>query len=193
MKKQIRIGADPFPPYQYYDGQGILRGSDFERVRGAGAGAAGFEMEFEIDEWSRIEGAFYERRLDTVFQVQKTPEREKHFLFSKPLRNAVTEFITVRADIKADSFENLAAGNCRFGLIQNYAYGEPLDSLNPILKTLHPDQESLLAAIAGQKVDAGVFDQGVKNFLMEKLGLSTIYTLPSPNFFAPPVHGFSRW
>jgi polar amino acid transport system substrate-binding protein len=189
LKQQIRIGADPFPPYQYYDGRGILRGSDFERVREAGA-AAGFEMEFEIGEWDRIERSFYERRLDAVFQVQKTPEREKHFLFSKLLRNAVTEFITGRADSKADSFEDLVAGNCRFGLIRNYAYGEPLDSLNPALKTLYPDQESLLVAIAEKEVDAGVFDQGVKNFLMEKLGISAIYTLPSLNFLRPLYMAF---
>jgi polar amino acid transport system substrate-binding protein len=189
LKKQIRIGADPFPPYQYYDDQGILRGSDFEHVRAAGV-AVGFEMEFELGEWSLMERSFYERRLDAVFQVQKTPEREKHFLFSKLLRNAVTEFITGHDDIKADSFENLVAGNFRFGLIQNYAYGEPIDSLNPALKALYPDQEALLAAIAKKKVDVGVFDQGVKNFLMEKLGISTVYALSSLSFLRPLYMAF---
>ncbi|MDR3122654.1 MAG: transporter substrate-binding domain-containing protein [Treponema sp.] len=189
MKKQLRIGADPFPPYQYYDDQKILRGSDFEHIRAAGT-AAGFAMEFTIDEWSRVERMFYERQLDAVFQVQKTPEREKHFLFSKLLRNAVTEFITGRADMKADSFEDLAAGACRLGLMQNYAYGEPLDSLNPALKTLYLDQESLLVAIAAKEVDAGVFDQGVKDFLMEKLGISTVYTLAALSFLRPLYMAF---
>jgi ABC-type amino acid transport substrate-binding protein len=58
------------------------------------------------------------------------------------------------------------------------------------LKTAYPDQESLLIAIAEKKVDAGVFDQGVKNFLMEKLGLPEIYVLSSLSFLRPLYMAF---
>jgi ABC-type amino acid transport substrate-binding protein len=189
LKKQIRIGADPFPPYQYYDRQGVLRGSDYEHVLSAGT-TAGFEMEFEVDEWSLIEKKFFDKQLDAVFQVQKTPEREKRCIFSKLLRNAVTEIVTGKADLKAGLFSDLTQGGYRLGVIQNYAYGEPLDSLNPGLKAAYPDQESLLTAIAEKKVDAGVFDQGVKNFLIEKLGLSGIYVLSSLSFLRPLYMAF---
>lgn len=189
MKKQIRIGADPFPPYQYYDSQRELRGSDYEHIFSAG-NRAGFEMEFEIDEWSLVEKRFFDRQLDAVFQVQKTPEREKRCLFSKLLRNAVTEIVTGKAGITASSFSDLTKGDYRLGVIQNYAYGEPLDSLKPGLKTAYPDQESLLTAIAEKEVDAGVFDQGVKNFLMEKLNLPGIYVLSSLSFLRPLYMAF---
>jgi ABC-type amino acid transport substrate-binding protein len=184
LKKQIRIGADPFPPYQYYDDQGVPRGSDFDLVFSAGK-AAGFEMEFELGEWSLIEKRFYDRQFDAVFQVQKTPEREKRCLFSKLLRNAATEVVTGKTDIKVGSFGELAGGDYRLGVIKNYAYGEPLDSLDSKLKAEYPDQASLLTAIAEKEVDAGIFDQGVKNFLMEKLGLSNIYALPALTFLRP--------
>jgi polar amino acid transport system substrate-binding protein len=189
LKKRIRIGADPFPPYQYYDSHGELRGSDYEHVFSAGT-RGGFEMEFEVDEWSLIEKKFFDQKLDAVFQVQKTPEREKRCLFSKLLRNAVTEVVTGKANIKAGSFSDLIKDGCRLGVIQNYAYGEPLDSLHPELKVAYPDQESLLTAIAEKKVDAGIFDQGVKNFLMEKLGFSEIYVLSALSFLRPLYMAF---
>jgi hypothetical protein len=33
--KQIKIGADPFPPYQYYDESGSIRETDYEEIKAA--------------------------------------------------------------------------------------------------------------------------------------------------------------
>ncbi|MDR2151927.1 MAG: transporter substrate-binding domain-containing protein, partial [Helicobacteraceae bacterium] len=59
----LKIGADPFPPYQYYDADRILRGLDYEKIKEAGA-KAGFELEFIIEDWSLIEEKFSQKRLD---------------------------------------------------------------------------------------------------------------------------------
>jgi hypothetical protein len=54
IKRHLIIGADPFPPYQYYDVNGFLQGTDYERIKNADA-KSGFELEFIIEDWALVE------------------------------------------------------------------------------------------------------------------------------------------
>jgi ABC-type amino acid transport substrate-binding protein len=184
MKTKLRIGADPFPPYQYYDEDGVLRGSDYETVRAAGE-KAGFEMEFIIGEWSLIEKKMSAGELDAVFQVQKTPEREERFCFSKLLRKAVTEIITGDEVLALSSCAGIPAGGLTLGVQANYSYGGEVDALDDACKKEYGSGEALLRAVQNREVDAGVFDRGVKNYLMEQKGIQGIRALEELSFDRP--------
>lgn len=190
MKQKLFIGADPFPPYQYYDTDGVLKGSDYDTVKAAGE-KAGFEMDFLVDEWNIVEAKVLSGELDAVFQVQKTPQREERFHFSKLLRNAVTEVITGNPQLTISSYEEIESKNLRLGVLQSYAYGDEVDRLDSRYKHEYPGNESLLEAIQTRQVDLGIFDAGVKQYLMEKLSISGLYTIEPLTFFRPLYIAFN--
>jgi ABC-type amino acid transport substrate-binding protein len=185
MKTKLLIGADPFPPYQYYNNFGTLCGSDYEAVKKAGENA-GFAMDFVLDEWQLIETRMKNHELDAIFQLPKTPEREKIYCFSKLLRNAATEVITANSTLThIANYEEISTKKLSLGVMENFAYNEKVDSIDTALKTAFKTQESLLLAIRNGQVDLGVFDKGVKSFLMEKLSVTNLYALDALTFLRP--------
>jgi polar amino acid transport system substrate-binding protein len=183
-KKHLIIGADPFPPYQYYDANGILQGTDYSRIKDAGANA-GFELEFLIEDWVSIEQKFAQKKLDAVFQLPKTPEREKQYLFSKLLRNGVTEVVTGHPDIEISSVNDIEMKRYTLGIVEGISYGEDVKALNQQCTVHYQNNEDLLVAIGKQEVHFGIFDRGVKQFLIEKLSVKNIRAINALTFIRP--------
>ncbi|MDR2142204.1 MAG: transporter substrate-binding domain-containing protein [Deltaproteobacteria bacterium] len=188
-KTNLLIGADPFPPYQYYDDQGALVGLDYEKVRAAGQ-KAGFELEFILEDWALIEEKFAQKELDAVFQLPKTPEREKNYLFSKLLRNGVTEIVTGNPLLSVTAISEIGRKKLSLGLIEGIAYNEEIQALDQGRQQFYPDNEQLLLALGQQEVDFGVFDQGVRIFLMEKLAVQNITVIEALTFIRPLFMAF---
>ncbi|GHV04320.1 hypothetical protein AGMMS50229_05450 [Campylobacterota bacterium] len=184
MKQKLTIGADPFPPYQYIDSTGVLRGSDLLIVQTAGE-KAGFEIELIIDDWAVVWKRFELGELDAVFQLPKTPEREKLYLFSKLLRNANTEVITGDPSIEISALSEIETHKYTLGLIEGIAYGADADALNADRKIFFSNNEKLLKAISDRQVTFGIFDQGVKQFLMDKLSINNIRVISALTFIRP--------
>lgn len=190
--RKVCVGADPFPPYQYYDEAGCLQGSDFETVKDTFE-RAGFTAEVQLGPWDEIEAAVARGELDAVFQVQKTPQREAAYCFSDLLRNAVTEVITGDVNLADGSglhsaLHSWAEAETRgltVGVIKNYAYGEDVDRLRPEMKAAYDSQEALLHAIGAREVDLGIFDRGVRQYLQARLDVGEIYPIESLTFMRP--------
>jgi ABC-type amino acid transport substrate-binding protein len=180
-RNHLKIGADPFPPYQYYDSNGILQGMDYERIKTAGIDA-GFEIEFFVDDWTIIEQKFSQGDLDAIFQLPKTPEREKKYLFSKKLRDGVTEIVTGDSTVNISSIKDIEAKKYTIGVVDGISYGEEVNVLDPKCKIIYNDNEKLLSDIGKQKVNFGIFDQGVKQFIMGKLTIKNIYVINALTF-----------
>jgi polar amino acid transport system substrate-binding protein len=188
-RKHLIIGADPFPPYQYYDSTGILRGTDYERIKIAGE-KAGFELEFLIEDWMLIEQKFSQKKLDAVFQLPKTPEREGQYLFSKLLRNGITEVITGHPTLDILSINDIEKQKYTLGVVEGISYGEEVQSLSPESKTTCSNNEDLLVAIGKNEIDFGIFDRGVKEFLAEKLSIKNIRVINALTFIRPLFMAF---
>lgn len=82
---RIKVCADPFPPYQYVDRDGSMKGRDYELVVSR-LRAAGYDPEVCIAPWDRIYREFQAGEQDVLFQAQDSPERLEKFYFSKMLR-----------------------------------------------------------------------------------------------------------
>jgi polar amino acid transport system substrate-binding protein len=184
MPRRLRIGADPFPPYQYYDAQGLIQGSDYERIKNAGV-KAGFELEFLIEPWSLIEQQFSQKQLDAVFQLPKTPEREKQYLFSKLLRQGVTEVVTANPVLEIASINDIPRKKATLGIVDGISYGEEVEALEQRSKVTYQNNEDLLLAISKREADFGIFDQGVKQFLLEQLSINNIRAIEALTFIRP--------
>lgn len=184
MSKLIVVGADPFPPYQYYDEDGIIRGLDYERVKKAFENA-GYKIKIFLDEWQKVEEAIINKKIDAAFQVQLTPEREKRYYFSGLLRNAITEVISGNKELGLKSYSEITEKKLSVGVITNYAYGDAIDGIDASFKKSFNSQNELLKAINDMVVDIGVFDKGVKEYILKKEGLNNIFSLKNLEFNRP--------
>jgi ABC-type amino acid transport substrate-binding protein len=184
MNRTIRIGADPFPPYQSYCADGSVRGIDADRVTAAFR-AAGYDTEIILEDWPVVERMLNDGAVSAAFQVQPTPERLKKYRFSKLLRSAATELISSRAELKLDSYRQIEERNLTLGVIEGYTNGPDIDALDSRVKRTYPDNRSLLLAISRGETDLGVFDRGVKTFLMEENGIHNLYPVENMTFTRP--------
>jgi ABC-type amino acid transport substrate-binding protein len=162
---------------------------DYEKIKEAGA-KAGFELEFIIEDWSLIEEKFSQKRLDGIFQLPKTPEREKKYLFSKLLRSGITEVVTAHANVEILSINDIGAKGYKLGVVDGISYGEDVKALNENCKISYKNNEILLAAIEKQEADFGIFDKGVKEFLIKQLSAKNIRAIEALTFTRPLFMAF---
>ncbi len=182
----IKVGADPFPPYQYYAEDGTLRGVDYDMVKKS-FDYLGLRSEYIIKEWSEIQQMLERRELDVAFQVQPTPERLRRFQFSRLLRNAETQVLCTDKSLGINSYHDIADRELSLGIVEGYTNCYEIDHLPPNLKHVYASADTLLRAITDQEVDVGVFDKGVKEFLVEKHGIEGLYVI-EPLTFIRPLH-----
>ena len=161
-----------------------MKGSDYDLVKKAFK-LAGYDIEVKLDEWKKIEEDLINKVFDAAFQVQHTPEREKKYHFSDLLRNAVTEVVTGKEGLILNSYKEIEEKGLKIGVIDNYTYGDDVDSLDPSLKVTYPDQLPLLKAINDKEVDVGIFDKGVKEYLMKSAGITNIHSIKPLEFIRP--------
>jgi len=188
--KTLIIGADPFPPYQYIDDDGNIQGSDYATVKSI-IDKMGYPAKFIIDEWSIIEKKFKEKEIDLVFQVQKTPEREKYFYFSHKLRDAVTSIVTASNGTKYNSIDDLFLANAKIGVLKGYQYGELIDSIPAEYKEFFGSLDELLDSVNNGLTKFGVTDLGVFNHLNNNGKYDAIKVLDNFNFNRPLYVAFN--
>lgn len=186
--KKIKVCADPFPPYQYMDKDGSIKGRDYELVAGR-LRAAGYDPEVCIGPWDRIYREFWAGEQDVLFQAQDTPERLEKFYFSKMLRYAVTEIVTANPDLLALK-EYAGLAGYKVGVIAGFANGPEIDGLPDSCKVEFQGAAQVLQGICEKKVDCGVCDQGVKEYLMA--GRPVLYPIPALTYKRPLYVMFNR-
>lgn len=190
MNRLITVGADPFPPYQYYDKAGNIKGSDYELVKKAFE-KIGYEINIVLDEWKKIDDDITNKRIDAAFQVQYSIERQNKYFFSELFRNAITEVVTGNSELDINSYKEIEEKRLSIGVIANYTYGEDVDKIDLSLKVSYNDQTQLLKAINDKEVDIGIFDKGVKEYILEQEGFSNIHSIKSLEFIRPLYVVFS--
>jgi len=184
MDKLLTVGADPFPPYQYYNENHDVKGSDYEIVKKI-FNHAEYKIKVILNEWKKIEDLVINKKIDAAFQVQYTIEREKKYFFSGLFRNAVTEVITGNKSLDLKSYFEIEEKKLSVGVINNYTYGDDVDKIDSSLKKSFDEQNKLLKAINDRILDIGIFDKGVKEYLIKKEGFDNIFSIKNLEFIRP--------
>ncbi|ETI69457.1 transporter substrate-binding domain-containing protein [Neobacillus vireti] len=182
MKKYL-VGADPFPPYQFYNAMGVLEGSDYSHVEEI-INKMGATAEFILDDWSRIEKKLIDKEIDMAFQVQKTQEREKLYYFSNVFRNAVTTIIS-RTDEDMKFVEEIDLFDKKLAVIKGYKYGEVIDLLPERIKVYCNDQQEQVEFVMQNKADFAVVDLGVFEYQALKRNFKGVKILRHLDFSRP--------
>jgi len=115
---------------------------------------------------------------DGIFQITRTPERERRYVFSELLRTAETAFFAlsdqaIQLSETVDLREQLES-LLTLGVLSGYSYDPAIDSLDPTIKVEVDRQEDLLLGLKDKRFDLAVMDSGVAAFLADKLGISGI-------------------
>lgn len=172
-KKHVIIAADPFPPYQYFDENGNIIGTDAEICRNVLTNA-GFDVEVMLDDWGKVNEMVAEHTIDAVFQIAPTPARLAKFFFSDPYRNSYTDIVTADPDLAFSGREEFAASGTKVGMIGGYVYGDYYDyELKDVFVPYNSIEEQLRAVSSGE-VKTGVFDRGTREFKSNELGIDNI-------------------
>lgn len=182
--KVLNIGGDPFPPYQYLDENRNVHGLDYDIVKKT-VDLMGYESKFIIDEWSVIETMLKNKELDVLFQVQKTPEREKVYYFSEKLRDAVTSIVTSGDNVDYNVINDLFKDGSKLGVIENYQYGDEIDCIGVENKVQFKSLEDLCDSLNNKEIKFGVVDLGVFNFLNKENIYKNIKVIEKLNFNRP--------
>jgi ABC-type amino acid transport substrate-binding protein len=161
---KLKVGADPFPPYQYYDDKGVLQGFDYDLIDSV-IDSMGYSAEYYLDDWSEIEKKLINKEIDVAFQVQKTQEREDMYFFSDLFRSAITTVVTV--DDYVESYDELVKNDFKLAVISGYKYGDTIDQIPDGIKVFCKDQLEQLEMILDKKANFAVVDLGVFNYQLE--------------------------
>ncbi|WP_100065481.1 substrate-binding periplasmic protein [Miniphocaeibacter massiliensis] len=168
--KELIIGADYFPPYQYIDKDGEVKGSDYEFVKSI-FDKLDYNIKFIIDDWSIIEKKFINGEIDVAFQVQKTKEREKIAFFSKKFRDAKTGIVTNNEILykTIKKIEDIFNLEYFLGIIEGYKYGDVIDKIDKNYKKYYSDSDELLKYLNSAEARLAVFDIGVLNNIKDNI------------------------
>lgn len=180
----LHVGADPFPPYQYFLPDGTLTGIDYDKVKAA-FDKAGYDIKVTLTTFDQIWRMLDAGEMQAAFQVQPTPEREKRAKFSKLLRNAATEVITNNKDLKIENYKAIEEMGLKMGVMEGYTNGPDLDALSDSIKRPYADTDGLLLAVSKGEVDIAIFDKGVKEYTMQQMGIKNLYAFDHLTFYRP--------
>lgn len=181
---KVKVGADPFPPFQYYDDTGKLIGSDYDLVNRILLDI-GLAPEYFLDDWSDIEAKLIRGELDIAFQVQKTPEREAKYFFSEVFRNAVSSIVGRSGQECPIDVPSIEKERKKIAVISGYKYGAVIDDVRVENKIFKSSQSEVLLAVKNSEADFGVVDLEVYRFQDEENFADTIQVFEELNFDRP--------
>ena len=120
---KIRLGPDPnAPPLDFFNEKGEYKGltADYVRLIEKKLGCQ-FEI-VRMESWDSLLQAAYEKKIDIICAAKRTPEREKHLLFTKPFISVPEIIVTSKVTQKSLTIEELKG--LEVTMVEGYAVYE---------------------------------------------------------------------
>jgi len=171
----VKLVADPYPPYQFEE-NGRIIGVDHDVITES-LKVHGILAETSLYGWDECMAMMANGKADGIFQITRTPERTRRFLFSERLRTASTLFF------KRDGFEIDLDGaaqlvtrlrKLKIGVLSGYSYGPAIDSLSDSCKVERESSEGLLNGLLQDEFSLALMDHGVAAYLMKRMHIKGI-------------------
>jgi polar amino acid transport system substrate-binding protein len=121
----LKVGWDPWEPYQYEDASGAVSGMDVEIIRLL-ARDAGCAPAFVRGSWQDLLAQVRDGKIDILMGATPTAERQAYARFSPPYRNETFALFTRAEDAAAlapKTLAQLAQTGRRIGVTDGYYYG----------------------------------------------------------------------
>jgi len=124
------MGWDPWEPYQYEIAGGQVLGLDVDLLT-AMVRNADCSITFRKGTWRVLLEQLKEGEIDLLSGATRTADREEFAYFTEPYRDEQFSMYVATdrlEDLEQKSFEQLMEEGLRFGLVEDYFYGEPISS-----------------------------------------------------------------
>ena len=171
----VKLVADPYPPYQFEE-NGRIIGVDHDVITES-LKVRGISAETSLYSWDECMAMMDNRKADGIFQITRTPERARRFLFSDRLRTASTLFFKrtgfgINLDGTVDLLPRLR--NLKIGVLSGYSYDSAIDSLSDSCKVERESSEGLLGGLLQDEFFLALMDHGVAVYLMKRMHIKGI-------------------
>lgn len=128
---ELRMGWEPWKPYQYRDSDGNLKGLDIDLIR---AIATRMDCDLTLIEqpWARHLRELRAGRIDLAAGADYSPERARHAYFSDPYRTESVRLFMRHGEVDQYAFSELsdvAKEGLTVGVTRGYKYGDPFQAL----------------------------------------------------------------
>ncbi|MYL28133.1 MULTISPECIES: substrate-binding periplasmic protein [Halomonadaceae] len=128
---ELRMGWEPWKPYQYRDDQGDLRGLDIDLIR-AIANRMDCELALVKQPWMRHLRELREGRVDLAAGADYTPERADFAYFSRPYRTETVRLFMRQGEpdeYELSALKDVIERDLKIGITQGYDYGKQFEAL----------------------------------------------------------------
>ncbi|NQZ59543.1 MAG: transporter substrate-binding domain-containing protein, partial [Lentisphaeraceae bacterium] len=178
---QLNIGVTPeFAPYEFLNENNNHVGVTADMVH---LFSKRLNISCKVDpevKWTKIIELLKNKKIDFSMTLDKTPERQKHFLFTQSHHEIPLMLITRKNFRQINSIEEL--GNGTMAVVRGYISTQWLKKDFAFIKTIEFDSldEAFLAVSKGQ-ADAIIEQATIVDFTQRQLGINNLkITAPSP-------------
>ena len=175
MVSEVRLVADPYPPYQYLE-NGKVRGVDHEIISES-FGVHKITVQTSLKDWSRCMDEMESGKADGIFQITSTPKRARRFIFSEKLRDAKTVFFKKKGasiTIGRKASLDVQLQNYKVGVLSGYSYEPEVDDLKDEMKVEKTGSEDLIEGLLAEEFDLALMDTGVAAHLIKRMKIEDI-------------------
>lgn len=127
----LRVGWEPYEPFTFVNGEGILTGADVEVIK-AVAKEIGCALSFRGMPWNRILLEIEKGAVDVTSSASRTVERDEWAWYSAPYRRPEVALFVRKGESRnhlLNSLADIPRVGFRVGLIEGYFLGEEVASV----------------------------------------------------------------
>lgn len=171
----IRMGWDPWEPYQYKDVDGNLRGLDVELVQLI-AETAGCSVEYVEGRWVTLLRQLQEGEVDMLTGASRTPARESFAWFTEEYRPEAFRLYVRVEDVDkygAEDLKTLLDGDFRIGVTEQFSYGDVIEHLQEMPEYA----DKFVGATIGELNYARLLDFEIEGFLGDPFVVSRAFLM----------------
>ena len=194
--KIVTIVASEYPPFEYKDANGDIKGIDADTVLEVFKNS-GYEVKFRVEPWLRAVELVKNGEVDAIISVEHSPEHDTIFLPSDPI-SYTQNFFFKKKDLKINPKNITELNSYNIATIAGYPYGTKFDDakfahLDPI--TSNDPQADNLKKLEAGRVDLMVCEVNTCLYYMSQdpklSNIDYIESLPIDDV-SPYYMGFSR-
>ncbi|APS45553.1 ABC transporter substrate-binding protein [Piscirickettsia salmonis] len=161
--KQVRLVSIDYPPY--YGPKLANQGVITEIVK-ASFKASGIVASVDFATWARAKSLAQQGLYDAIFTMWYSPEREKHFIFSKGLMPNILGFYSLESSrVKKGGLASLEG--YKIGVVRGYANPAKLMS-SPLHLYIGNSDEENIRLLINKRLDVILIDKYVGQYLYYK-------------------------
>ncbi len=174
--KTYKIVFDAYPPYEYKDDNGTMKGLDIDILK-AIAKNENVSFEYILVPWARALSMAEMGDCDAIISLFKNPEREKFLLFPSEGLGYETNVIFANDSFKGDIKTIGDLKGKTIGIVTEYFYGKEFDEYNGYTKEESKDQETLFKKLANNRVSLVITNELVGYYMLKSMNVNNVRKL----------------